>query len=103
MPTRNPAALAAALRLALRVLDETYMALASDLRREGITRHTDRIWQASPDHFDRGEPADHTDPRILRAEELILARREARKALRMEDDGDDQAAAERSKGRAQSA
>ena len=101
MPTRNPAALAAALRLALRVLDETYMALASDLRREGITRHTDGIWQASPDHFDRGEPADHTDPRILRAEELILARREARKALRMEDD-DDQAAAEPSEGRPQS-
>ena len=37
------------------------------LRRKGITRHTDAIWQASPDHFDRGEPADHTDPRILRA------------------------------------
>ena len=90
--------LAAALRLVLRVLDETYMALASYLRREGITRHTDGTWQASPDHFNKGEPADRTDPRILRAEELILARREARKALMMEDYGDDQAVAEPGKG-----
>ena len=98
MPTGTPAALAAALSLALRVLDETYMALASYLRREGITRHTDGTWQASPDHFHKGEPADHTDPRILRAEELILARREAREALMMEDEGAGQAAAEPGQG-----
>lgn len=79
-------ALETALRAALRLMNEHYMALAQALRQEGITLSTGGVWQASTNHFEKGEPIDvSSDPRVILAEELRQARAEARRALGMED------------------
>lgn len=83
-PPAPPAvdALEAALRKALRLMDEHYFALVCGLRRDGITLNVAGAWQAAPDRFENGAPVDpESDPRIGFADDVRSARRAAKKAL----------------------
>lgn len=75
-------ALEAALRIALRVMDEHYMVIVSGLRVDGITRNATGVWQLAADHFNTGKLAHPgSDPRMAVADDVRAARAAARKAL----------------------
>lgn len=75
-------AMEGALLTALRLMDEFYMVIVSELRRDGMTRNTAGLWQAAIDHFESGELVDQaSDPRICWANELRDARVATRLAL----------------------